>query len=222
MAGLRLSLDWNAWSRWDYDFDVRVFNPLVASNRNTPLSSVFWRREQEKCREYDQRIRKIEHDSFAPLVFAAYGGMGPCTKIAYNRHASLLASRRGHMYSTTTQWLCCRLSFSLQYKISHHSHQRNKSVCPHPNPVNLPGLAEGRIRYINKFKTLFCFFIISAWLGSVMVDYSCNHTSRQSNGPMSGVKNSDVSAQSRRLGISGRNHTKWTGMEGHYHWSTIH
>ena len=42
-------------------------------------------------------------------------------------------------------------------------------------------------------------FRISAWLGSVMIDYSCSHTSRESNGPMSGVKNSDVSAQSRAL-----------------------
>ena len=42
-------------------------------------------------------------------------------------------------------------------------------------------------------------FIISAWLGSVMIYYSCNHTSRESNGPMLRVKNSDVLAQSRAL-----------------------
>ena len=31
-------------------------------------------------------------------------------------------------------------------------------------------------------------FIVSAWLDSIMIDYSCSYTSRESNGPMSGVK----------------------------------
>ena len=100
-------------SSQDALFDVRVFNPLAASNRNTPFSSVYRWHEQEKRREYDQRSREIEYGSYAPLVFAASGGMGPSTTIAYKRLASLLASRRGHMYSTTMQWLHCRLSFSL-------------------------------------------------------------------------------------------------------------
>ena len=39
--------------------------------------------------------------------------MGPSTTIAYKRLASLLASRRGHPYSTTIRWLRCQLSFSL-------------------------------------------------------------------------------------------------------------
>ena len=97
----------------DAFFDVRVFNPLAASNCNTPLSSVFRGHEQEKHREYDQRIREIEHGSFAPLIFVASGGMGPSTTMAYKRPTSLLASRIGHMYSTTMRWLRCRLSFSL-------------------------------------------------------------------------------------------------------------
>jgi len=65
----------------DAFFDVRVFNPLAALNRNTPLSSVYQRHEQDKRREYEQRIREIEHGSFAPLVFTASGGMGPSATI---------------------------------------------------------------------------------------------------------------------------------------------
>ena len=37
-------------------------------------------------------------------------------------------------------------------KISHHSHQRNKSVCPHPNPVNPPGYGGGQNHITNKLK----------------------------------------------------------------------
>ena len=97
----------------DAFFDVRVFNPLAASNRNATLSSVYRRHEQEKRREYDQRVREVEHGTFAPLVFAASGGMGPSTTIAYKRLASLLASKRGHPYATTMRLLRCRISFSL-------------------------------------------------------------------------------------------------------------
>ena len=34
----------------------------------------------------------------------------------------------------------------------------------------------------------YCFFILSAWLVSVMIGYYCNYTSRESNGWMSGLK----------------------------------
>ena len=40
--------------------------------------------EQEKKRAYEERVREVEHGSFAPLVFSISGGMGPiattCTK----------------------------------------------------------------------------------------------------------------------------------------------
>ena len=82
-------------------FDIRVFNPLATSNRNTPHSSGYQRHEQEKRREYDQRIREIEHGPFAPLIFAVSNGMEPSTTITYKWFASLLASRSNHPYSTT-------------------------------------------------------------------------------------------------------------------------
>ena len=92
-------------------FYVRVFNPLAASNRKTPLSSVYRRNEQEKCREYDQRIREIEHGSFAPLVFTASGGMGALYH--HSLQEDCLSVDQQQMYSTTMWWLCCQLSFSL-------------------------------------------------------------------------------------------------------------
>ena len=136
-------------------FDVRVFTPLAASNCNTPLSSVFRRHEQEKCREYDQRIREIEHGSFAPLIFAASGGMGASTTIAYKRLASLLASRRGHMYSTTMRWLRCRLSFSLLRSAITAIRGTRVSALTPTQSLRL-AMAEGRIAETNKLKTLFC------------------------------------------------------------------
>ena len=97
----------------DAFFDIRVFNPLAASNQNATLKSVYRKHEQEKRRCYDQRVREIEHGSFVPLVFAATGGMGPSTTVAYKRLASLISHKRAHPYAETMKWLRCRLSFSL-------------------------------------------------------------------------------------------------------------
>ena len=50
-------------------FDVRVFNPFALSNRRHTLASCYRQHEREKPREYDQRVRGIEHGTFTPLVF---------------------------------------------------------------------------------------------------------------------------------------------------------
>ena len=67
--------------------DVRVFNPFAQSHRNTPLAQCYRRNEMEKRRQYDERVREIEHGSFSPLVFTTSGGMGT------NRIVSMIAER---------------------------------------------------------------------------------------------------------------------------------
>ena len=42
--------------------------------------------------------------------------------------------------------------------------------------------------YVMHYDDISFIFIISAWLGSVTIDYSCNPTSRELNGPMLRVK----------------------------------
>ena len=92
--------------------DVRVFNPLAPSNKNS-ITACYKKHENEKKRAYEQRVREIEHASFTPLVFSATGGMGPQATILYKRLASLLADKWDQPYSTTMSWMRCRLSFSL-------------------------------------------------------------------------------------------------------------
>ena len=57
--------------------------------------------EQEKKRENEERVREIEHGSFAPLVISISGGMGPIATTVYKRMASLIAEKPNHPYSTT-------------------------------------------------------------------------------------------------------------------------
>ena len=73
-------------------FDIRVFNPHPPSNRHSSLPATYKKHEQEKERQYLQRIRDDENSSFFPLVFSA-GGMAKEATIFYKRLASLLAKK---------------------------------------------------------------------------------------------------------------------------------
>ena len=94
-------------------FDVRVFNPHAPSNRHPQPATCYRRHENEKKRVYEQRIRDIEHGSFAPLVMSVTGGMGRIATTVYKRLASMLSNKWNQPYATTMGWLRCRLSFSL-------------------------------------------------------------------------------------------------------------
>eukprot|EP00117_Sycon_ciliatum_P016660 scpid78988/ scgid15991/ len=54
-------------------FDVPVFNPLASSNQAHSLSATYAKHEGEKRRQYEERVREIEHAVFVPLVFSATG-----------------------------------------------------------------------------------------------------------------------------------------------------
>ncbi|MDA8002156.1 MAG: reverse transcriptase domain-containing protein, partial [Alphaproteobacteria bacterium] len=93
--------------------DIRVFNPSARSNRQAPLQSVYRRHELEKKRQYEQRIREVEHATFTPLVLSSTGGMGKAASVFYKRLASMISEKRDVPYSKTIGWLRCRLSFAL-------------------------------------------------------------------------------------------------------------
>ena len=94
-------------------FDVRVFNPFAPSNRHSSIAATYRQHERVKKRQYEQRIREIEHSSFTSLVFSTTGGLAPAATTFYKRLASMLAEKWNQPYSSTIGWLRCRLSFSL-------------------------------------------------------------------------------------------------------------
>ena len=51
-------------------FDVRVFSPIASRYRNTPLSKCYTINENEKKKQYNERVRQVEHGSFTPLVMS--------------------------------------------------------------------------------------------------------------------------------------------------------
>ena len=89
--GARLDVRAGFWGdrHQSASFDVRVFNPFALRNRCRTLASCYRQHKREKCREYDQRLREIEHGTFTPLDFSAAGGMGTAATVTYKRLASL-------------------------------------------------------------------------------------------------------------------------------------
>ena len=94
-------------------FDVRVFHPNTPSYHQTRVASLFRRHELEKKREYGDRIRYVDCESFTPLVFSTFGDLGKEATIFYNRLADLLSQKHNTSYNQTLSWMRCALSFSL-------------------------------------------------------------------------------------------------------------
>ena len=167
-------LDVAAQNFWGKDhqtayFDVRIFNPFAQSYANSSMSKCYRKHELDK-REYEERVREIEHGSFSPLIFSTAGGMGPKATTVYKKIASLIADKRQEPYSTTLFWLRCKLSFSL-LSLSNHVPSRNQVISfPLTTPFYSFGLCRGKgplnnfsiglvfIIYLITF--LFCIFIL--------------------------------------------------------------
>jgi len=50
-------------------FDVRVFNCFAETNCSSALAATFCRHEGKKHCAYEERVSKVEHGSFTPLIF---------------------------------------------------------------------------------------------------------------------------------------------------------
>ena len=94
-------------------FDVRVFYPHARSYRHRTLEQLYRSHEQDKRRDYEDRVRNVERGTFTPLVFSATGGAGPAATTFLKRLADKVAEKRNSSYSQTVGWLRCRLSFAL-------------------------------------------------------------------------------------------------------------
>ncbi len=55
----------------------------------------------------------MEHATFTPVALSTTGGIAKEASISIKKLASMLANKWEHSYSSTLQWLRCRLSFSL-------------------------------------------------------------------------------------------------------------
>ena len=80
-------------------FDIRVFNPNAFSYRHLSIDATYRKHELEKKRQYNTRIREVEHGSFTPLVFASTGGMSKKTTVLLKQLASDVAAKENEVYA---------------------------------------------------------------------------------------------------------------------------
>ena len=114
--GARLDVAANGFWGGRYErayFDVKIFNPHAASNRQQCLAATYRRHERITIRAYEQRVREVEHGSFTPLVMSLSGGCGNAASTCFKRLASMLAEKWDQPYSNTLAWMRCKLSFAL-------------------------------------------------------------------------------------------------------------
>ena len=93
--------------------DVRVFNPLAICHIHHSLPAIHKKNENEKKREYNQRMLQVEHGSFTPLMFSSFGGMSRGCSCFFSHTAESLTNRRKEPKSKITAWIKARLNFSL-------------------------------------------------------------------------------------------------------------
>ena len=79
-----LRLDVSALGFWCPDqralFDIRVFDPVAPSNAHQSLESAPSKQDNEKRRQYEDRILHVDHASFTLLVFTIAGGINKFSK----------------------------------------------------------------------------------------------------------------------------------------------
>ena len=66
-------------------FDIRVFNPIARRYNDLSIKRSHETNEREKKRQYNERVQRVEHGSFSPLVFNAFGGMARECSMTFKR-----------------------------------------------------------------------------------------------------------------------------------------
>ena len=92
-------------------FDVRVTNTNSRSQLHMETEKIMKKHEQEKKRQYNNRIMNIEHGTFTPLVFSLSGGMGTECSMFHRHIAEKIAKKTEERYSKILSIIRCKLSF---------------------------------------------------------------------------------------------------------------
>jgi len=94
-------------------FDIKIVSPMARSYSHMTPAALYRKAEKVKMREYEERIREVEHGDFNALVFTTAGGIAPQSSVVFKRLAEKISSKRSLNKAAVAGWLRCRLSFAL-------------------------------------------------------------------------------------------------------------
>ena len=104
----------NFWRQGqDAYFDVRVTHVNAKSQAHKSTASIFKKHEENKKREYNERVMEVEHGTFTPLIIGTNGGMGEECQRFVKWLAELLALKQMESYASTVSWIRTKLSFEV-------------------------------------------------------------------------------------------------------------
>ena len=110
-------LDIHARGFWERQrsafFDVRVCHPNADSYRDLTPKQIYKKHENEKKRQYAERVMEIEQGTFTPLVFTTTGGMVDECVRNHSRLAELIENEKGESYSSTISWIRGQVSSAI-------------------------------------------------------------------------------------------------------------
>ena len=91
-------------------FDIRVTH---VSHQTLATAQIFKRQEDEKKRQYNQRIMDVENGSVTPLIIGTNGGMGSECQTFVKNLADLLSRKQNEDYGSTLTLIRTKLSFEI-------------------------------------------------------------------------------------------------------------
>ena len=83
---------------------------------NKPIEDLYASHEQEKKRNYSERVLQVEKGSFTPIVGSTFGGWGKEADRHHKRIATLIALKRNEEYTDVISYIRTRLRFSVLKK----------------------------------------------------------------------------------------------------------
>ena len=110
-------LDIHARGFWERQisafFDFRMCHSNADSYRDLTPKQIYKKHENEKKRQYAERVMEIEQGTFTPLVFTTTGGMADECVRYHSRLAELIANKKGESYSSAISWIRAKVSFAI-------------------------------------------------------------------------------------------------------------
>ena len=102
------------WAPYERTFvDIRIFHPNAPCHRNKNLKQIYREQENEKKRQYNDRVINIERATFTPLVFSTFGGMSKECEAYHRRVAQLIARKKDESYANVMGYLRTRIRFAI-------------------------------------------------------------------------------------------------------------
>ena len=88
-------------------------HPNADSYRDLTPKQIYKKHENEKKRQYAERVMEIEQGTFTPLVFTTTGGMADeCVKY-HSRLPEMIANKKGESYSSAISWIRAKVSLAI-------------------------------------------------------------------------------------------------------------